>query len=192
MIFEIIKILAEQVENYIESSITLGNVALIESDPNGGTNLENNILLTMINLSEEVTLKNFPNTKTVGNKVHQKNAIVNLNLYLLFSSNKNQYNQALKDISNIIAFFQGKKIFTQSNTIYNRNNVELSQIDNFRFVVDLYTPTFEELNYIWGSLGGKQIPSVLYKVSIIRIERETTLNQSGLILETDQNLKHKQ
>lgn len=183
MIYEVIKILTEQVQEYTGSNITLGNVALVEAQVDGGTNIENKTLATLINLSEEGTLKNFPNTRTVGNRIETSNPIVNLNLFVLFSSNKNQYDQALKDISKIIEFFQGKQVFTQANTVFNRNNVDFENIDNFRFTVDLYTPTFEELNYIWGSLGGKQIPSVLYKLSLIQIERKVVTTQAGSISE---------
>ena len=57
----------------------------------------------------------------------------------------------------------------------------MSNIDNFRFSVELYTPTFEELNYIWGTLGGKQLPSALYKVSMIQIERDIAQAEGQLI-----------
>ncbi len=184
MIYEVIKILTEQVQEYIGSPITMGNVALIEAQNESGTNIENRTLATLINLSEEGTMKNFPNTRVVGNRVEKSNPIVNLNLFVLFSSSKNQYDQALKDISKIIEFFQGKQLFTQSNTVFNRNNVDFQDIDNFRFTVDLYTPTFEELNYIWGSLGGKQIPSVLYKLTLVQIERKAVNTQVGMVSET--------
>jgi hypothetical protein len=192
MIYEVVKILAEQVEDYIGGNITLGNVAMIDAAEGGsGTNIENRNIMTVINLSEEGTLKNFPNNQVVGNRVEKKNPVVNLKLFVLFSSTKNQYDQALKDISKIIEFFQGKSVFTQSDTVYDRNNMDFDNIDNFKFSVDLYTPTFEELNYIWGSLGGKQIPSVLYKLSLIQIERTATNGQAGRInsLTTNVNLK---
>jgi hypothetical protein len=57
----------------------------------------------------------------------------------------------------------------------------MANIDNFRFTIELYTPTFEELNYIWGTLGGKQLPSALYKVSMIQIERNIAQSEGPLI-----------
>jgi len=192
MIYEVVRILAEQVEDYIGSNITLGNVAMIDAEDGGpGTNINNRNIVTVINMSEESTLKNFPNTQVVGNRVEQRNPVVNLKLFVLFSSNKNQYDQGLKDISKIVEFFQGKSVFTQSDTVYDRNNVDFDNLDNFRFYVDLYTPTFEELNYIWGSLGGKQIPSVLYKLTLVQIERPVTNSQAGRVntLTTNVNLK---
>lgn len=187
MVFEIIQIIAEQVNNYLdeiglEKTIVAENIAFLESqNETVSANLEDKVALTLINLDEEVTLKNFPNHSVENAKTIYKNSVINLNLYLLFSANRNIYINSLNDISKIIAFFQGKRLFTQANTIYNRNNVAMANIDDFRFSVELYTPTFEELNYIWGTLGGKQLPSALYKVSMIQIERNIAQAEGQLI-----------
>lgn len=187
MIFEVIQIVAEQVNNYLEEiglekTVVAENIAFLESqNETVSANLEDKVALTLINLDEEATLKNFPNHTIENAKTIYRNSIINLNLYLLFSANRNIYINSLNDISKIIAFFQGKKLFTQANTIYNRNNVAMNNIDNFRFTVELYTPTFEELNYIWGTLGGKQLPSALYKVSMIQIERNIAQGEGQLI-----------
>jgi hypothetical protein len=187
MIFEIIQIITDQVNNYLEEigldkTIVAENIAFLESQNDAiGTNLEDKVALTLINLDEESTLKNFPNHGIEGGKTIYKNSIINLNLYLLFSANRTKYINSLNDISKIIEFFQGKKLFTQANTIYNRSSSAMEKIDNFRFSIELYTPTFEELNYIWGTLGGKQLPSALYKVSMIQIERDIAQGEGPLI-----------
>jgi len=198
MIFEVIQIIAEQVNNYLDEigldkSVVPENIAFLESqNEDVATALKNSVALTLINLDEEATLKNVPNNSIENNKTVYKNSIINLNLYLLFSANRDQYLSSLNDISKIIAFFQGKKLFTQANTIYNRNNISMSNIDNFRFSVELYTPTFEELNYIWGTLGGKQFPSALYKVSMIQIERNIAQGEGQLISKVEGLTKTKE
>ncbi|MBE8726519.1 DUF4255 domain-containing protein [Flavobacterium hungaricum] len=187
MVFEVIQIITEQVNNYLEEiglekTVVAENIAFLESqNDNSTTTLEDKVALTLINIDEEAALKNFPNHTIENTKTIYKNSVINLNLYLLFSANRLAYINSLNDISKIIAFFQGKKLFTQANTIYNRNNVAMANIDNFRFSVELYTPTFEELNYIWGTLGGKQLPSALYKVSMIQIERNIPQGAGQLV-----------
>lgn len=91
--------------------------------------------MTLININEEATLKNFPNHTYEGTKTIYKNSIIHLNLFILFSANRNNYANSLNDISKIIEFFQGKKLFTQANTIYNRSNVAMGNVENFRFTV---------------------------------------------------------
>ncbi|WP_281233239.1 DUF4255 domain-containing protein [Flavobacterium gelatinilyticum] len=187
MIFEIIQIVVEQVNNYLdeiglEKTVVAENIAYLESqnDDIAGA-LKNKVALTLINLDEEAALKNFPNHSIESDRTIYKNSVINLNLYLLFSANRDKYVNSLKDISKIIAFFQGKKLFTQANTLFNRNDVSMAHVENFRFTVELYTPTFEELNYIWGTLGGKQLPSALYKVSLIQIERDIAQAEGQLV-----------
>ena len=178
MIFEVIQILTENVNQYLsdiglEKSVVAENIAFLESQNEDiRLNLKDKVALTLIKITEESTLKNAPNHTQEGTRIADKSSVINLNLYLLFSANRSKYINSLNDISKIIEFFQGKRLFTQANTIYNRSNVAMSTIENFRFTVELYTPTFEELNYIWGTLGGKQLSSALYKVSIIQIERK--------------------
>lgn len=197
MIFEIIQILTEDVNQYLsdiglEKSIVAENIAFLESQNETVAKiLDDKVALTLININEEATLKNFPNHTYEGTKTIYKNSVIHLNLFILFSANRNNYANSLNDISKIIEFFQGKKLFTQANTIYNRSNVAMGNVENFRFTVELYTPTFEELNYIWGTLGGKQLSSALYKVSMVQIERNINLNEGTLITQVQGITKSK-
>ncbi|VXB30500.1 conserved hypothetical protein [Flavobacterium sp. 9AF] len=186
MIFEAVQIIEEQVNAYFEEcglakSVIAENIGILETSSDAVARIEDKVALTLLNLGEETTLKNFPNQIKEGSKVVYKNNIVNLNLYILFSANRNTYVKSLNDISKIIEFFQGKKLFTQANTVYDRNNTTMANIENFRFTVELYTPTFEEMNFIWGTLGGRQLPSALYKVSMIQIERDIVQSEGQLI-----------
>lgn len=186
MIFETLQILKEQVENYftevgLGKILVLENIALWGSGSDDANRVENKVVLTLLKLEEENTLKNLPNYQIKDDKTEYKNPPVNLNIYVLFSANCETYEKSLSAISRIIQFFQGKKIFTQANTIYNRSNAELQEIESFRFVVELHTPRFEELNHVWGTLGGRQLPSVIYKIQLIEIVRDKKLATSSVI-----------
>jgi hypothetical protein len=190
MLFEVIQIITEQVNSYLEEcgldkSVVAENIGILESQDENADNLKNKVALSLLNIQEENTLKNFPNKSFEGSKVVYKNNILNLNLYILFSANRDTYLKSLNDISKIIEFFQGKKLFTQANTVYDRNKTAMNNIENFRFSAELYTPTFEEMNFIWGTLGGRQIPSALYKISMIQIERNIPQMEGALISEID-------
>lgn len=192
MIFEVLQILTEEVNTYFDGNpVSLGNIASVASEQ-GEQSEFTGIIITLVNLQEEKTLKNKPNVAVEGTSVIYKNPLVNLNLYILFSANNAMYVEGLKHLSKVIEFFQGKKVFTQANTTYNRDNVAMDNITDFKFVVDLFTPTFEELNFVWGTLGGKQMPSVMYKVSLISIEREAVLSKGGLITQINGRINHKE
>nr|WP_315157130.1 DUF4255 domain-containing protein [uncultured Flavobacterium sp.] len=192
MLFEVIQIITEQVNSYLEEcgldkSVIAENIGILDSQDENADKLKNSVALSLLNIQEETTLKNFPNKSIEDSKVIYKNSIINLNLYILFSANRDTYLKSLNDISKIIEFFQGKKLFTQANTVYNRDNTAMNNIENFKFSVELYTPTFEEMNFIWGTLGGRQIPSALYKISMIQIERNISLAEGSVISEIDGN-----
>jgi len=178
MIYEVLQVVTEEVNAYLGSTaVALENIANIEQDVDGESH---GVFLSLLNMKEEYALKNRSNNQVSGTEVSYRNPKISLNLYLLFSANNSTYKESLKSISKIIQFFQGKKIFTQDNTNYKKED-EMLNVKNFRFIVDLFTPSFEELNFIWGTLGGKQYPSVIYKVSLIEIERDVTLRKGALI-----------
>ncbi|GHC57963.1 Protein of unknown function [Ulvibacter litoralis] len=166
----------EQITTYLGTKPNDDSVLLLENsaklDDTTLTKIKDRVVVTLLNLEEETTLKNIPNTEFKNGKTIYKNKPVNLNLYVLFAANRTMYEKSLISISNIIAFFQSKKVFTQTNTPFSSGNSAFDDLKEFKFVVDLYTPTFEQLNYIWGTLGGKSVPSVLYKVSILHIEND--------------------
>lgn len=194
MLFEVTQIIVEEVNSYLEEcgldkSIVAENIALLESQNEAADNLKDKVALSLLNIQEETTLKNFPNQTIQNSKVVYKNKIIHLNLYILFSANRNLYLKSLNDISKIIEFFQGKKLFNQANTVFDRNSSAMANVGNFSFTVELYTPTFEEMNFIWGTLGGRQLPSALYKVSMIQIERNIIKGEGQLITQIDGQTK---
>jgi hypothetical protein len=188
MIFEILQVIKEEINGYLDvNPVTLENIANVDQEGDADTN---GVVLTLLNTQEETTLKNVSNNSISGTDVSYKNPKVNLNLYLLFSANNSSYTESLKSLSKVIQFFQGKRVFTQSNTNFQRADDEMKNLKNFHFRMDLFTPSFEELNFIWGTLGGKQFPSAIYKVSLIEIERDVLLEQGAVISGLGTNLNN--
>jgi len=104
-----------------------------------------------------------------------------VNLYMLFIANMSIYKESVKTVSNIISFFQAKSSFSYSDI------PELADIEG-RFVLDLFTLTFEQQNHLWGTLGAKYVPSVMYKASMlsihdVRVEAEIPLVEKVYINE---------
>jgi hypothetical protein len=52
-----------------------------------------------------------------------------------------------------------------------------------KLIVDLCTLNFEQINHLWSTLGGKYLPSVLYKVRQLTIDEDSTVSESGFIKE---------
>ncbi|MFV0377005.1 MAG: DUF4255 domain-containing protein [Mangrovibacterium sp.] len=194
MIYECLQILKEQLSaHYTElgmtDSLVLENIALLGIGGDEGGKVEDKVVLTLIRIEEEVTLKNLPNYKIKNDKTEYRNSPVHLNLYIMIAANCKSYDNSLSYISRSIEFFQGKTVFTAANTVYNRTDATRQVLDEFKFVVGLYTPGFEELNHIWGTLGGRQLPSALYKVQLIRIEQDKKQAEAGVITQISGEFK---
>src|SRR5690606_28220905 len=86
---------------------------------------------------------------------------VRVTAYLLFVANLTSYDEALKSLAHVVTFFQ--------NTRY----LDFEEIDDLdepgRLVFEMNSLTFEQLNHLWGALGAKYRPSVLYKMRLVRL-----------------------
>ena len=190
MIYKALEIVKDQVSTYLESVTSTANLVVLENiaklDDSTVTTMVDKVVLSLINMEEEVTLKNKAAAYTNGGATQYKNAPIHLNLYLLFSMNRTNYVQALDDLSSIIEFFQGKRLFNNANTVLNPANTALTDVNDFKFTMELYTPTFEQQNYIWGTLGGKSVPSAMYKLTLAKVDRNTILS-AGTAVSNTQN-----
>ncbi|MEM6684534.1 MAG: DUF4255 domain-containing protein [Bacteroidota bacterium] len=137
----------------------VGDIQSDDSDIEGDT-----LLVTIVRIEEESTLKNFPNKKLVESggafKIDKRFPKIHLNYYLMFSCTL-QYDKAIAVIYRTIKFFQHQRKFAFTS---DEDDIELN--------MELCSPSFEQLNNIWGMLGGKQIPSVLYKARVSALERD--------------------
>jgi hypothetical protein len=100
----------------------------------------------------------------------------------LFSANRTGYPDALQHLSYILQFFQFQHVFTPITHPDLDPRIQ-------KLIVDLCTLNFEQVNHLWSTLGGKYIPSVLYKVRQITIDEDITLSESGFIKEVQINDK---
>jgi hypothetical protein len=43
------------------------------------------------------------------------------------------------------------------------------ELAGVRVIVELQSLTFEQVNHLWGSLGGKQVPFALYRARLVSL-----------------------
>lgn len=194
MIDKAITLLQTELSNYLanhnqSTQVVVDNIGLLETS--GGDNLSNHIVISVVNLEEESTLKNQPARRhnPPANTVYL-NPPVYLNLYVLFTSNYSgaQYIYGLQRISYVIQFLQSKNSFSSKATIGDSTGLASNadpDLLKLWFTMELYTLTFEQLNHLWGSLGGRQIPFVMYKLRLVGISERNTVSTSPVIQEID-------
>lgn len=196
MIALALKLLRDELSDYIlqhkrsgdpiaNDGIALGNIASMDNDATG--NFNEKVILTLVNIEEESTLKNGSHIIKTNTGIKYMEPAIHLNLYILISATQKEkplddnYELPLHRLSLVLQFFQAKKSFTIQNSPFSKissddpNKTEDDWItnelrDELKLNVELYTLTFEQINHLWGSLGGKQVPFAMYKVRLIKIQ----------------------
>lgn len=178
------------------SQVGLGNVSEgLVTVPGNGALLRNRMYLSLVNIKEERTLKNLPDRirNDARLKVSYENPPVFLNFLILVTTTHTDYVNALTVLSRAIRFFQFKNVFTHDNvdpssiTTSSAPINPLDQLETFKLIFDLYSPTMEEVNHMWGTLGGKQYPFVLYVMRMLDLKFRSVQKESGLITEVVDN-----
>ena len=107
------------------------------------------------------------------------------------------YTNALSVLSRVIRFFQFRNVFTQDSVFPESITTSkvpinlLDQLESFKLIFDLYSPTIEEVNHLWGTLGGRQYPFVLYMLRMLDLKFKAVQSESGLITQVVSNFYHK-
>ncbi|NEW85577.1 MAG: DUF4255 domain-containing protein [Mariniphaga sp.] len=179
--------------------VQLGNLAegITSAGGNGGI-ARGKLIFSVVNIKEEKTLKNLPNI--VRNDITQRatyeNPPVFLNFQILITATDSGYSNALLMLSRAIRFFQSKNVFTQDDVSpasisTNAPPNLLDRLESFKLIFDLYSPSMEEVNHLWGTLGGKQYPFVIYMMRMLDLKYRAVYNESGLITEMVTEFRHK-
>jgi hypothetical protein len=158
----------------VGDKVYLTNVA----KQNGDWAIPDNALgISLINIEEERVFKE-QRTAYVNEQgqTEHMNPELKLNLYVLISAHftdndgtTQKYKEGLKQLSHVISLFQSKNVFT------NDNSPMLYSIDPniTKLIVELYSYTFEQQYNFWTVVGAKYLPSVLYRVRLLRFQEHS-------------------
>ena len=142
----------------------------------------------MVNIREERPPEHIQPGPQQRPRVVYENPPVFLNFHILVVATHSSYANALLVLSRAIRFFQFKNVFDQdsvtpSSLTINAPANPLDQLETFKLIFDLYSPTMEEVNHLWGTLGGKQYPFVLYTLRLLELKFKAAQGEAGLITE---------
>ncbi len=194
MIYESLKFLAEEVNKYLnlkvpnptpQARLVLSNISLaaetgatITPDP------KDKVVLSLVNVEEDKVAKQQENYVKSDLTTVYKNPPLYLNLYILFSMNRNKYEDNLVFLGSIVQFFQHQNVFSPITHPGLDSRIQ-------RLVVDLYNLNFEQTNHLWSVMGGKYFPSVMYKIRQVSLDENLVTGESGFIKEIQVNDKLK-
>jgi hypothetical protein len=167
MIHNLLPTVGAELNNYFKSRFDIEEDRLVLSNlisQDGSVAIEGNnkVVCTLVNVQEETTLKASYGTSSIGGGFAAGGGDIHVNLTIMFSAyftGKN-YAEALKFLSGVIYFFQGKPVFTNSNTPGLSSNVE-------KACFDITTLSYHDLNSVFSMMGAKYMPTVIYKVRML-------------------------
>ncbi|NJO16401.1 MAG: DUF4255 domain-containing protein [Thioploca sp.] len=191
VINELNRHLADIYGNTGQDQAGLGNLAEGFGAGSGSGISRNMLYLSVVNITEEKTMTNLPNQirNDATLRVTYENPPIFINLLILMTATHTDYTNALSVLSRAIRFFQSRNVFTQDTVApdsITTSSVPINPLDtleSFKLIFDLYSPTLEEVNHLWGTLGGKQYPFVLYKLRMLDLKFKAVQSEGGLITE---------
>ncbi|GAA5084489.1 hypothetical protein GCM10023210_04360 [Chryseobacterium ginsengisoli] len=172
MINKVLKVLKDQLNVPLTELHDIVVVDDIAKHDDGASNLGDKVVITLLNVQEESTLKNASRynkaqISTIPPKyeVKMESPRTYVNLYVMISANRDSYENALSNISKVIEVLQANNVLNYEASSINPEDGDF----DFSFRIELHSIPFEQLSYVWGLLGGKVMPSVLYKISVVKI-----------------------
>jgi hypothetical protein len=193
VIDQVLDFLRVQLDNYLRMKldplntsafIQLANIAWNDSETAAGaTGDASDAFISLVNVEEDRISRSQENFTRTSSLVTYKNPKVYLNLYLLFSVNLSSYTESLKRLSYIIQFFQYRNVFTTLTSPSLPDGVG-------ELILDMTTLSYQDLNNLWGIMGSKYLPSVMYKLRLITISEEFVQGQAAVISQMAINAKN--
>ncbi|MFC5049187.1 DUF4255 domain-containing protein [Rubritalea spongiae] len=146
---------------------------VVDQDGSIATNEQNVVLVTLVDLALDPLAYSQRVHSVSGGALTQEiqyNSL-HVNLMVLFSAyfKGDRAKDALNYLTLIIQFFQSKASYTRANSPNLPNGVE-------RLEFSMEPLDFNAQNHMWGILGAKYMPSVVYKVRMISFQDDETLD----------------
>lgn len=146
--------------------VVAGNLFDLDGTPNA--KVKDKLIFSLVNIEQDRTYhsldvykKDSPNNSKIVKPE------LKVNLFFLLIANNGNYQEALKSISRAIAFFQHRHSFDIEPVLASASSGAKNHI-----VFELVSMSFEQQNHLWGMLGGKYMPSVMFKAGIAEIRDE--------------------
>ena len=149
---------------------------------------DHKIIITLVNVVENrvAECQNYFH-KNADGTIQNVNPAVNMEFYILFSAYSDDYKSSLRNLTYVITFFQTNAVFSPEkyphlNTHANENK-PWQKIK--KLIFNLENLSFEQQNNMWGALGAKFMPSLVYKMKLLRFQELEVKTETSPVLEAN-------
>ena len=181
MIESVFMAMSERLNSYFANKYSTGDdfviiSNLVNQDGSSALSESDKMIITLANVQQETI-------NSRRNSVSMLEAPVNINIHVLISTYfvEDNYQDSFKYLSGVISFFQANKVFNHQNTPgldpeIDRITFEISNLD------------IQALSQLWGVLGGKYLPSIMYKVRMVPIKDSNFLGDNPVFSGMSSNI----
>ena len=177
-----VQLLAGQLNQYLRRTYNLGEDVvvvsnLLEMDGSVAANVNNKLVVFLVNIEKDAVPFRQVSSHDVGRREMQ-GAPYYFNLYLMMTANftGNSYPEALKFLSSTISFFQKNYVIDHQTAPEMDSRIE-------KLILDIENLSIQDLSNLWGALGGKYLPSIMYRVRMVAFDAEDITGRIPLVSE---------
>ncbi|WP_187428337.1 hypothetical protein ROLI_001510 [Roseobacter fucihabitans] len=170
---------AHLVSRYGVSDALVSVSPLSDGEGKPTADARNRLVMFLTNIAQDATPRAAAGTRS-SVQMTQARAI-HLDIYFMLASayDAETYSEGLKLISSALAFFQANPVMTPRNTPdmpagLNQLSLEISNLK------------VEEMGQMWGNLGGRYVPSVMFKMRSVMIDAGAVSDVVPLITQPGQ------
>ncbi|MFT4925258.1 MAG: hypothetical protein ACI8WB_001350 [Phenylobacterium sp.] len=180
MIHACLQHIASQLNQFLKNNFDLTEDIvivsnLVESDGSVVSQTNNKVVVFLSNMEKD-TMPQHQGQPSRGKdgRLAVSSAPVYLNLYVVIAANFGaaNYGEALKFISNAVAFFQRQPMFDQQNSPDMDDKIH-------KMILDIENVARHDLSSMWGMFGAKYLPSMVYRVRMVSLGGGAVQSQVG-------------
>ncbi len=168
MIDDAVEYVRQEVRDYlglVNQEVIVDHMHVLKEAPNA-----QGVFMSLVNLEQETVLRNTSHVTRLNDTVRYVQPPVWLNIYLLLAFRFQAYSASLTHLSKAIELFQSKPVLSAATAAMGLTFPATLE----KLIFDFHNLNLEQLNYMWGLLGGAYLPSVLYKVRLVRVQADTS------------------
>lgn len=162
-----------------EDLVALAPLSDSEGQPSAET--RNRLAMFLTNIAEDAVPR--AGQKAVRGLLGETKPI-HLDIYFMVASGHDPeiYGEGLKLISSALMFFQSNPVLTPSRVPEMPVGVE-------KLTIEIANLRVEEVGQLWGNLGGRYVPSVMFKMRSVVIDAASVTQVTPLITTPDGRVK---
>lgn len=141
---------------------------------------EQGIIISLINVEEEGTLKNSSHHFIKEQKAFYQTPPFSINLQLILAFDFDNYGKNLRHLSSVANFFHKKKIFSAENQEVS-NPFPTDQLGGeAKLIADWRELTLEQLNQLWSMSGGVHYPALFYRIRMLQLTQKAEISANTI------------